>query len=192
MSARKLGAGRFLAIAGIALLVAALAIGIKGWMDGRTRQSESSEVASSVLSKLDEVGTPASGGESTIVPANLPVLELEDTDIAGRLQISSIALDLPVAASKDAAGLLPYLSSERSSSLAIKGESYEGEGAFGKIDSLAAGAVVTFTEMDGKCARFRVMGSGTTSEEFNDSYDLIMYWTDAFGTKHWAGCSLAS
>ncbi|MGN0071870.1 MAG: hypothetical protein ACI361_08565 [Atopobiaceae bacterium] len=192
VGARKPGMGRILALLGAAFLVAAAIIGVKGFIEGKARQSESAELISRIMQDLDETSIPASGGEAQTVPSELPVLELEGTDIAGRLEISSIGLDVPVAADSSAAGLLPYLSAERTSSLAIQGESYQGDGAFGRIDTLTAGTTVSFREMDGTTARFLVMGSGTLADEFNDSYDLIIYWKDAFGTKHWAGCSLAS
>ena len=58
------------------------------------------------------------------------------------------------------------------------------------MDKLVPGESVIFQTVDGVRIEYTVADTGVTQEEFSDSYDLLLYFEDMTGARHWAGCSL--
>lgn len=185
---------RALVVAGAALAGIALAAGATVWFRAHAMEERNAGLEKTVLSRLDEDLPEASSGyaEKTPSPASLATLEISGIEIAGRLEIPAIGLACPVAAAGTDPALLPAVSPERTESLAIAGKAYEGGGAFGSLDTLASGDAVVFQTMDGARIEYTVADAGVTQEGFSDSYDLLLYFEDMTGARHWAGCSLSS
>lgn len=125
-------------------------------------------------------------------PNDLPVLQVNGVDVVGRLHVDGIGLDLPVAAKGGDTSVVPGVVDARDGELAIEGGRYMSAGAMGAITSLAGGTKVTFTQVNGQTTTYSVVGAGVTGEQFNDNFDLLVYYQDAFGQKGWVGCSMNS
>lgn len=191
---RRVRLSQMLVIAGAALAGIALAAGAIIWFRAHAMEEHNAELEKTVLSRLDEDLSEGSSGYAgkTPSPASLATLEISGIEIAGRLEIPAIALACPVAAAGTDPALLPAVSTERTESLAIAGKAYEGGGAFGSVDTLALGDAVIFQTVDGVRIEYTVADAGVTQEGFSDSYDLLLYFEDLTGARHWAGCSLSS
>ncbi len=181
-----------LVLAGAALTGIALAAGALAWFRAQAMEERNAGLEKTVLSRLDEDVPEGSSGYAgkTPSPASLATLEISGIEIAGRLEIPAIGLACPVAAAGTDPALLPAVSPERTESLAIAGKAYEGGGAFGSVDKLVPGESVIFQTVDGVRIEYTVADTGVTQEEFSDSYDLLLYFEDMTGARHWAGCSL--
>lgn len=186
-------AAQALIFAGAVLAGIALVAGALSWFRANAAKERSADLEKAVLAKLDEDLPEAAGyAGNAPSPDDLATLEISGTEIAGRLEAPSIGLVCPVAAAGEDRELLPAISTERTESLAVAGEAYEGGGAFGSVDRLAPGAEVIFQTVGGHRIEYTVMDAGVTREAFSDSYDLLLYFEDMTGARHWAGCSLSS
>lgn len=176
-----------LAAVGAAVLIAGC--GLLGWStaDASAAQDQSADVCASLLTQLD-ASIPASPEDEAGIDS-LPVLNAQGIDVAGRLQADDGTLDVPVAAEGSDTRLTPALDEGRTGELVVEGRPYQS--GLGSIDSMKRGSTVTFTQMDGTVRTYRVADTGTLQGEFNDNFDLLMYYCDAYGTKHWAGCASA-
>lgn len=186
---RRRRRSRVLVCAGVALAVAGALMWAHGQATASELQQQSAQTCQQVTQQLDQV-VPSSGGAGSVNPSQLAVLQVDGVDVVGRLQASAIGLDLPVAALGSDFDVVPAVQQGRQDQLVVRGCSYQG--AMGQLESLAAGNKVTFTQVDGAVSRYQVVSAGVTNQEFNDDYDLLIYWADEFGSKRWVGCSLAS
>lgn len=187
-------AARALILVGAVLAGFALVAGAISWFRASAAKERSADLEKAVQAKLDEDLPETASGYAGKVPSpdDLATLEISGTEIAGSIEVPSIGLACPVAAAGEDSELLPAISAERTESLAIEGEAYEGEGAFGSVDTLAPGADVILRTVDGHRIEYTVIDAGVMQEEFSDSYDLLLYFEDTTGARHWAGCSLSS
>lgn len=183
---------RVLVVAGAALAGIALVAEATSWFCFHAMEERNAGLEKTVLSRLDEDVPEGSSGYAgkTPSPESLATLEISDIEIAGRLEIPAIGLACPVAAAGTDPGLLPAVSPERTESLAIAGRAHEGGGAFGSVDALVSGDAVVFQTVDGARIEYTVADTGVTQEGFSDRYDLLLYFEDMTGARHWAGCSL--
>lgn len=183
---------RVLVVAGAALAGIALVAGATSWFCFHAMEERNAGLEKTVLSRLDEDVPEGSSGYAgkTPSPESLATLEISDIEIAGRLEIPAIGLACPVAAAGTDPGLLPAVSPERTESLAIAGRAYEGGGAFSSVDALVSGDAVVFQTVDGARIEYTVADTGVAQEGFSDRYDLLLYFEDMTGARHWAGCSL--
>ncbi len=176
-----------LAAVGIVILIAGC--GLLGWStaDASAAQDRSATVCAALLTQLDS-SIPASPEDEAGIDS-LPVLNTQGIDVAGRLQSADGTLDVPVAAKGADARIAPVLNEGRTGELVAEGRSYQG--GLGSIDSMKQGSSLTFTQMDGTVRTYRVADTGTLQGEFNDNFDLLVYYRDTCGAKHWAGCESA-
>lgn len=186
---RRRRRSRVLVSAGVVLAVAGALMWAHGQAAASQLQQRSTQTCAQVAQQLDQV-VPAGGGAGSVSPSQLAVLQVDGVDVVGRLRASAIGLDLPVASLGSDYDVVPALQQGRQDQLVVRGCSYQG--AMGQLESLAAGNKVTFTQVDGAVSRYQVVSAGVTNQEFNDDYDLLIYWADEFGSKRWVGCSLAS
>ncbi|MCH3956140.1 MAG: hypothetical protein LKE45_01950 [Olsenella sp.] len=61
-----------------------------------------------------------------------------------------------------------------------------------RLDALASGDRPLFVQVNGARRTFCVEDAGTTSADFNDNFDLLVYTEGSFGEKTWVGCSQSS
>ena len=176
-----------LAAVGIVVLIAGC--GLLGWStaDASAAQDRSATVCAALLAQLDS-SIPASPEDEAGIDS-LPVLNTQGIDVAGRLQSAGGTLDVSVAAKGADARITPALNEGRTGELVVEGRSYQG--GLGSIDSMKQGSSLTFTQMDGTVRTYRVADTGTLQGEFNDNFDLLVYYRDTCGAKHWAGCESA-
>ncbi|MGN0055996.1 MAG: hypothetical protein ACI360_06160 [Atopobiaceae bacterium] len=186
---RRRRRSRVLVSAGVVLAVAGALMWAHGQAAAGELQQRSAQTCAQVAQQLDQM-VPAGGGAGSVSPSQLAVLQVDGVDVVGRLRASAIGLDLPVAALGSDYDVVPALQQGHQGQLVVHGCSYQG--AMGQLGSLAAGSEVTFTQVDGAVGRYQVVSAGVTNQEFNDDYDLLVYWADEFGSKRWVGCSLAS
>lgn len=186
---RRRRRSRVLVSAGVVLAVTGVLMWAHGQAVASQLQQQSAQTCAQVTQQLDQV-VPAGGGAGSVSPSQLAVLQVDGVDVVGRLRASAIGLDLPVSALGSDYDVVPALQQGRQDQLVVRGCSYQG--AMGQLGSLAAGSEVTFTQVDGAVGRYQVVSAGVTNQEFNDDYDLLIYWADEFGSKRWVGCSLAS
>ncbi|MGN0286817.1 MAG: hypothetical protein ACI4B6_04035 [Atopobiaceae bacterium] len=186
---RRRRRSRVLVSAGVVLAVAGALMWAHGQAVAGELRQQSAQTCAQVTQQLDQVA-PASGGAVSVNPSQLAVLQVEGIDVVGRLQASAIGLDLPVAALGSSFDVVPALEQGRQGQLVVHGCSYQG--AMSQLDGLAAGTEVTFTQVDGATSRYQVVSGGVTSQEFDNDYDLLIYWADELGSKRWVGCSLVS
>lgn len=170
----------------VGVLIMVVGIGVLGASVAHTsaQQDRSSQVIASLLADLD-AAIPDDGGKPGVA-ASLPVLNSEGVNVAGRLRVADIALDVPVAALGSDVQLTPSLVDGREGELVVRGCAYQG--AIERITDVPHGSSVTFTQMDGVVRRYVAADAGELRGEFNDYFDLLVYYQDAFGTKHWLGC----
>lgn len=180
---------RLALLAGLALLACGLLVCAHGVAQAATERSEGTVACEAILGSLDQL-VPASGESAEDDPASLPVLQLRGVDVVGRLTAKGISLDLPVAALGTDSATVPCLEQGNGNELVVRCQPWhQGASALG---SLAKGDEVTFTQVDGATRTYRVADSGETSQEFNDHFDLLVYYEGQFGSKHWVGCSQSS
>lgn len=178
---------RLLVLGALVMAAGCIAVGYSA-ADAATQQERSGQLISSLREQLDAT-VPDDSGESANA-ADLSALNLEGVDVVGRLQAPGISLDVPVAAKNGDIRLTPALVDGRDGELLVQGSSYQD--AIGAIGQLKQGAAVTFTQVDGTVRRYEVADTGELQGEFNDNFDLLVYYQDEFGTKHWAGCRSTS
>lgn len=184
MPLRSHTAFRRLIVAGVAVLALGAAVFGASAANAAAQQGRSSQVVASVLDGLD-AAVPVDG-EAPADAASLPALNREGVDVVGRLQAESVSLDVPVAALGGDARLTPALANGREDELVVQGYAYQGQ--IGRIAEVPRGAAVTFTQMDGAVRRYVAVDTGELRGEFNDTFDLLVYYQDELGTKHWMGC----
>lgn len=179
---------------GVVLLVIAGAVLSASFAIRQAKVRQSERLCAAILSDLNGIGV--GDGASAGAPSRdadverLPALNVEGVDVVGRLQVSRIGLDIPIAAVGNDASLIPRQVSGRNGELIVCGSSYQG--SFGRIDELSDGDEVTFTQVNGLKKAFEVTGVGHMKSGFDDDYALLIYYEDALGEKHWVGCSEAS
>lgn len=151
--------------------------------------SEGSAFYQAVLADLDDT-VPASGPAAEEDPAALPVAQLEGVDVVGRLVCKDASLDLPVAAAGEDASLIPALEEGTGGELVVRVPAWLAREA--RLDALASGDRPLFVQVNGARRTFSVEDAGTTSADFNDNFDLLVYTEGSFGEKTWVGCSQSS
>ncbi len=184
---------------GIAVIAAAGVIYANG-PAGMNSEDRSAELVEKIEGDLSQV-VPSSGlveygqvsGQADL--SELPQVELEGINIIGQLRCEAIGLDVPVAADGEDPALVPTREITADADawrMVIRGSSYQGSGAFANVDGMMAGSDVALQLVDGTTISYVVVSQGVMNGEFNDSYDLLMYYEDTVGQKHWAGCSRVS
>lgn len=115
--------------------------------------------------------------------------------MVARLQVATIGLDVPVAAEGGDAALVPTRVARADGDegkVLVAGSTYQGDGAWERIGELAGGEHVTLTGMTGASQEYVVVSAGRTKADFDDDFDLLMYYEDELGNKTWAGCTKVS
>lgn len=180
----------WLALAAGAVLVACgLLVWWMGMQCATAQASEGSALYQAVLADLDAT-VPASGPTAEEDPAALPVAQLEGVDVVGRLVCRDASLDLPVAALGEDASLIPALEEGNNGELVVRVPAWLAREA--RLDTLASGDRLVFVQVNGARRTFSVEDAGTTSADFNDNFDLLVYTEGSFGEKTWVGCSQSS
>lgn len=180
---------RLALVAGAVLVVCGLAVWWQGTQRAAAQASEGRELCRTLLADLD-VTVPGSGPSPERDPASLPVAELEGVQVAGRLSGTEVPVDLPVAALGEDASLTPALEQGPGGKLVVRVPSWLAGESW--LDALAPGNRLTFVQTNGARRSFSVADRGTTSAEFDDNYDLLVYAQGAFGQKDWVGCTQLS
>lgn len=184
---------------GIAVIAAAGVIYANG-PAGMSSEDRSAELVEKINGDLGQVVPSSGSGEYGQVSgqvdlADLPQVELEGINIIGQLRCETIGLDVPVAADGEDPAFVPtreIATDADAERMVIRGSAYQGSGAFGSVEGLMAGSWVTLQLVDGTTVSYVVVSQGVLSGEFNDDYDLLVYYEDTVGQKHWAGCSRVS
>ncbi len=192
--AKRKTSGRAFVVVGVALVAAAVAV--FAWQAAGVRAAEgrSGELCSQILGELDE-RVPVTAAAAGLDVAALPVLELRGVDVVARLQVATIGLDVPVAAEGSDAALVPTRVARADGDegkVLVAGSTYQGDGAWERIGELAGGEHVTLTGMTGASQEYVVVSAGRTKADFDDDFDLLMYYEDELGNKTWAGCTKVS
>lgn len=183
------GRWRLALVAGAVLVACGLAVWWQGAQRASAQASEGRALCRALLADLDAT-VPASGPAAERDPASLPVAELEGVQVAGRISGTGVPLDLPVAALGEDAGLVPALEGDAGGRLVVRVPAWLADEA--GLDALAPGDRLAFVQVNGARRSFSVADGGTTSAEFDDDYDLLVYWRGALGEKDWVGCSQSS
>jgi len=191
------GRGRTLVTAGVVLVAAAIVlIGVRAYQAAQAKD-RSAQLCRSLTAKLDQVVGEAAEQDTSpaLNAAHMPVLQLEGVDVIARLQIETLGLDVPVAAEGSDAALTParvMRPDGDESKLEVAGATYQDEGAWGRIGDLTGGETVALTSVTGARQEYVVVSAGRTSAEFDDNFDLLVYYADGFGEKTWVGCTKSS
>ena len=171
--------------------LALVATGLLAWGHGVAQASQEEArgkaFCSRALARLERV-TSASGGEVAAGVADLPVLQVDGVDVAGRLVAAGAGLDTPVAAAGSATGLAPSLEEGRAGELVVRCRPWQTSA----IQALRKGEELRFVQVDGAGRTYSVVDAGTTSSKFDDHFDLLLYVEGSFGSKRWVGCSQSS
>jgi hypothetical protein len=180
---------RLALVAGAVLVTCGLFVWWMGTQRATAQASEGSAFYQAVLADLDDT-VPASGPAAEEDPAALPVAQLEGVDVVGRLVCKDASLDLPVAALGEDASLIPALEEGNGDELVVRVPAWLAREA--RLDALASGDRPLFVQVNGARKTFCVEDAGTTSADFNDNFDLLVYTEGSFGEKTWVGCSQSS
>lgn len=180
---------QFTLVAGTVLVACGLLVWWMGTQRATAQASEGSALYQAVLADLDAT-VPASGPTTEEDPATLPVAQLEGVEVVGRLVCRDASLDLPVAALGEDASLLPALEEGNGSELVVRVPAWLAREA--RLDTVASGDRLLFVQVNGARRSFSVEDAGTTSADFNDNFDLLVYTEGSFGEKTWVGCSQSS
>nr|WP_314639241.1 hypothetical protein [uncultured Olsenella sp.] len=174
------------------MLALAGAVLAASFMARQAGARKSAELCSGILSELEKPGGGDASGTVTGKDQDheLPARELLGMDVIGRLSARAVGLDVPVGAVGSDASLVPCQVGSRDGELVVCGSSYQG--GIGRIGGLGDGDAVTFTGVDGLVRTYEVASSGTTKSDFDDDFDLLVYYEGAFGERHWVGCSETS
>ena len=183
------GAGRrwqLALIAGAVLVACGLLVWWQGAQSAAAQARDGRALCPALLADL-EATVPGSGPAAEQAPEDLPVIELEGVQVAGRLSGLEAPVDLPVAALGEDASLTPALEEGSGGELVVRVPSWlAGESG---LDALEPGNRLMFVQVNGARRSFSVVDRGTTRAAFNDSYDLLIYVRGAYGEKDWVGCS---
>lgn len=174
---------------GLVLLAAALVVVGVSLATRGERARRSAELCTSLLGRFETLMPAGSAGDpadATEEPGRLPALDVDGIDVVGRMSAAGIGLDVPVASAGADAVLVPCLVEGTGSELVVCGSSYQG--AFGRIDELASGDELVFVQANGLERRYAAASTGRTRSDFNDDYDLLLYYEDLVGQRHWVGC----
>lgn len=185
--------GRAFVVAGVALVAAAVLAYVVQAQSVASAQAKSEDVLPVLMGELDQQ-VPATGAAALDVAA-LPVLQLEGVDVVARLSVPAIGLDVPVAAEGGDAAVTPVRVARADGDegkLLVVGSTYQGDGAWERIGQLVGGESVALTGMTGASQEYVVVSAGRTKADFDDDFDLLMYFEDELGSKTWAGCTKVS
>lgn len=180
---------QFALVAGAVLVACGLLVWWMGTQRAMAQASEGSALYQAVLADLDAT-VPSSCPAAEEDPAALPVAQLEGVDVVGRLVCRDASLDLPVAALGEDASLIPALEEGNNGELVVRVPAWLAREA--RLDTLASGDRLVFVQVNGARRTFSVEDAGTTSADFNDNFDLLVYTEGSFGEKTWVGCSQSS
>lgn len=183
-----------LIVIGIVLVAAACITAAYNAHAGSAARQDSQRMCGAILADWDEA-VPAASGTAQVDMAALPVLQLEGVDVIARLTCPALGLDIPVGATGEDENITPVRQPKAdgdAGKVVVFGKSYQGDGAFENVDSLANGDEISLTLANGTQLEYRVVGQGIAHEQFSDHFDLLLYYQDTQGARHWAGCSLAS
>jgi hypothetical protein len=188
-AAEPSGGGRWrLAVCvGLALVAAGLLAWGRGVAQASQDEARGTAFCSRALARLDRV-VPASGGTVAASAAELPVLQVDGVDVAGRLVAATSGLDAPVAALGSATKLAPALEDGRAGELVVRFRPWQTSA----IQALRKGEELCFVQVDGASGTYSVVDAGTTGSKFDDHFDLLLYVEGSFGSKRWVGCSQSS
>lgn len=166
-------------VLGAVLVLAALAL----WAYNRREDAAAGAEAETAMQAVQEQITqePAPADPAALDP-EMPVAEIDGHEYVGYVAIPSIELELPVMADwdYDKLKLAPcrQFGSSRMDDLVIAGHNYKTH--FGKLDRVAVGDAVTFTDMDGIVNHYTVEKIETLDPTMvdqveNSGYALVLY-----------------
>lgn len=150
MISRKLSRifGTIMMIAGAALLIAAALLIFRYHVEKQKNTVDTAAICEKIESILPE---RTAGVIEEREDTEMPALELDGRDYAGILELSSLSVKLPVAASweeQDTAYRPAVFTGSAYDGSLVVGGRYE-SGNFDFVDSLNTGETVTFTDMTG-------------------------------------------
>lgn len=181
------GRWRLAVCVGFALVAAGLLTWGRGVAQASQAEARGTAFCSHALARLDRV-VPKSSGTLANGAANLPVLQVEGVDVAGRLVAAKAGLDTPVAALGTSTDLAPVLEDGRAGELLVRCLPWQASA----IRALRKGEELQFVQVDGARRTYSVVDSGTTDSKFDDHFDLLLYVKGSFGSRQWVGCSQSS
>ena len=166
-------------VLGAVLVLAALAL----WAYNRREDAAAGAEAETAMQAVQEQITqePAPAAPAALDP-EMPVAEIDGHEYVGYVAIPSIELELPVMADwdYDKLKLAPcrQFGSSRTDDLVIAGHNYKTH--FGKLNRVAVGDAVTFTDMDGIVNHYTVEKIETLDPTMvdqveNSGYALVLY-----------------
>lgn len=176
-------AGPVLLAVGAALLTAALSLFFYNrWEDAQAGRTAGQLLAGvrSAAGQQEQAAESEAAAQS--LPGELPVVEWQDYDCVGTLSIPALELELPVLAQWDYTRLKTapcrQFGSSRTDDLVIAAHNYQAH--FGRLNQLAAGDTVLFTDMDGvvntyTVARVEVLAPDAVDAVQNSGCALVLY-----------------
>lgn len=181
------GRWRLAVCVGLALVAAGLLTWGRGVAQASQAEARGTAFCSHALARLDRV-VPKSGGTVANGAANLPVLQVDGVDVAGRLVAARAGLDVPVAALGTSTDLAPAFEDGRAGELLVRCLPWQASA----IRALRKGEELQFVQVDGARRTYSVVDAGTTDSKFDDHFDLLLYVEGSFGSRQWVGCSQSS
>ena len=166
-------------VLGAVLVLAALALWAYNRREDAAAGAEAETAMQAVQEQITQEPTPA---DPAALDPEMPVAEIDGHEYVGYVAIPSIELELPVMADwdYDKLKLAPcrQFGSSRTDDLVIAGHNYKTH--FGKLDRVAVGDAVTFTDMDGIVNHYTVEKIETLDPTMvdqveNSGYALVLY-----------------
>lgn len=173
---KKLGIASM--VLGAVLVLAALLL----WAYNRREDAAAGAEAETAMQAVQEqIGGATAPADAALDP-EMPVATIDGNEYVGYVAIPSIELELPVMADWDYDKLkvapCRQFGSSRTDDLVIAGHNYKTH--FGKLDRVAVGDAVTFTDMDGIVNEYTVEKIETLDPTMvdrveNSGYALVLY-----------------
>ncbi len=176
---------------GALLLIAALALLLYNRAENEAAEKAAEEILPAVLDAIEHPADSLSNGnEAETEAVKTGVVEVDGQEYIGYLTIPALELSLPVMSDCDDTRLkiapCRYSGSVQSNDLVIAGHNYTSH--FGRLNNLAIGDQVVFTDVEGKAFSYTVaeieqLGAGDVEEMKNSGWALTLFTCTVSGKE---------
>lgn len=172
---------RWLIVLGIALIGIALALPIRGELENDRAKRASESILAELNEERPQLREASASDAYTESSADMPVVQVGAYDYVGSVVVTSLGLELPVAATLDEQCLCDcpcvYAGSYLTNDLVVCGEGYPSH--FGNLESVGIGKEVLLVAADGVVHRYVVSNVEIDNLEgisaFVDDWDLTLF-----------------